>query len=214
MLAYPAGKLAAFAAPITIYHLPTWLPGKLSGAPWTFNDGPFNVKEHALIVIMANVGVSQAYGLHLIVAGDLFYGRAFGFGFGFLLVLCSQLLGFSLAGFANHLVVTPASMLWPEALVVATNLNAFHSQEDAFASGISRLRLLAWLLCGSMIFFWIPGELQPPLEQDVYQKLTTTRVLHYGFKHLCLCHLGLSQQQDPQHLVWNQPWPRIDDGHP
>jgi hypothetical protein len=192
MLAYPTGKLAAFAAPITIYHLPRWLPGKLSGAPWTFNDGPFNVKEHALIVIMANVGVSQAWGLHLVVVGDLFYGRAFGFGFGFLLVLCSQLLGFSLAGFANHLVVTPASMLWPEALVVATNLNAFHAQEDAFASGISRLKLLAWLLGGSMIFFWIPGERQGFFGTKHGCKAETLRVLYHGLQYIRIPYLDFS----------------------
>jgi len=158
MLAYPAGRLLAKILPITVYHLPTWLPGKLSGAPWTLNDGPFNVKEHALIVIMANVGVSQAYGLHLIVAGDLFYGRAFGFGFGFLLVLSSQLLGFTLAGLANQLVVSPASMLWPEALVVAANLNAFHAQDDAFGGKLSRFKLLVIVLIASAAFFWIPGS--------------------------------------------------------
>jgi len=158
MVAYPVGCLAANVMPITVFHLPTWLPGALSGAPWTLNDGPFNVKEHALIVIMANCGVSQAYGLHLVVTGDLFYGRAFGFGFGFLMILCSQLFGFTLAGFANRYVVTPASMLWPEALVVAANLNAFHAREDAFGGGISRLKLLVWVLGASTAYFWLPGQ--------------------------------------------------------
>jgi hypothetical protein len=127
---------------------------------WTMNNGPFNVKEHALVVIMANVGVSQAYGLHLIVAGELFYGRAFGFGFAFLLILCSQMLGFTLAGFADQFVVTPASQLWPEALTVAANLNAFHAQDEMFpgAGKISRLRLLVYVLSGSLLWFWIPGQ--------------------------------------------------------
>jgi hypothetical protein len=106
---------------------------------------------------MANVGVSQAYGLNLIVTAELFYSRAFGFGFGFLLVLCSQLLGFTLAGLAKDLVITPASMLWPEALVVAANLNAFHAQDDAFGGKMSRFKLLIIVLCSSMAFFWLPG---------------------------------------------------------
>jgi len=157
MLAYPAGRLLAKYAPITVYSLPAWLPGRLSAAPWTLNDGPFNVKEHALIVIMANVGVSQAYGLNLIVTAELFYSRAFGFGFEFLLVLCSQLLGFTLAGLAKNLVVTPASMLWPEALAIAANLNAFHAQDDAFGGKMSRFKLLIIVLLSSMAFFWLPG---------------------------------------------------------
>ena len=157
MIAYPLGCALAKVAPVTIYHLPTWLPGRLSGAAWTLNDGPFNVKEHALIVIMANVGVSQAYALHLIVVGDLYYGRAFGFGFGFLMVLCTQLMGFALAGIGQIFVVQPASMLWPEALSVAANLNAFHAHDDAFSGKISRLRLLVYVLAGSTLYFWLPG---------------------------------------------------------
>lgn len=157
MLAYPLGCLVAKVAPVAVYQLPTWLPGRLSGATWTMNDGPFNVKEHALIVIIANVGVSQAYGLHLIVVGDLYYGKAFGFGFGFLVLLCSQLLGFAIAGFAHRFVVQPASMLWPEALTVAANLNAFHAQDDAFDGKISRIRLLVYVVAGSTLYFWLPG---------------------------------------------------------
>ena len=158
MLAYPLGCLAAKVAPVSVYNLPAWMPGKLSGAAWTLNDGPFNVKEHALIVIMANVGVSQAYGLHLIVVGDLYYGRSFAFGFGFLLLLCSQLLGFGMAGFAHQFVVQPASMMWPEALSVAANLNAFHAHDDAFSGKISRLRLLCYVLMASTLYFWLPGK--------------------------------------------------------
>jgi len=166
MAAYPLGCLAAKVTPVTIYHLPTWLPGRLSGASWTLNDGPFNVKEHALIVIMANVGVAQAYGLHLIVVGDLYYGRAFGFGFGFLIVLCTQLIGFALAGIGQIFVVQPASMLWPEALAVSANLNAFHAHDDAFSGKISRLRLLVYVLAGSTLYFWLPGTLQPDSHRD------------------------------------------------
>jgi hypothetical protein len=157
MLAYPLGRFLAKVAPVAVHQLPTWLPGRLSGATWTMNDGPFNVKEHALIVIIANVAVSQAYGLHSIVVGELYYGRSFGYGFGFLVLVCSQLLGFGIAGFAQQFVVQPASMLWPEALSVAANLNAFHAQDDAFGGRISRLRLLVYVLVGSTLYFWLPG---------------------------------------------------------
>lgn len=145
-------------APITVRKLPAWLPGRLSGYEWSLNPGPFNIKEHALVVIMANVAVAQAYGLHLVVAGQLFYGKAFGFGFAFLLILCSQLLGFSFAGLTRRFVVLPASMLWPEALVVATNLNAFHSEEDNFSGGMPRIKFLCIVLAGAAAYFWLPGE--------------------------------------------------------
>jgi hypothetical protein len=161
MIVYPFGRLLAAVLPITVYTLPKWMPGPLSGKQWSLNPCPFNVKEHALIVIMANVGVTQAYGLHLIVAGQLFYGKAFGFGFGFLLILCSQLLGFSVAGLTRRFVITPASMIWPEALVVSANLNAFHAEEDTFQGGMPRLRFLCYAIAGSMAYTWFPGKSSP-----------------------------------------------------
>lgn len=106
---------------------------------------------------MANVGLSQVGGLHLIVSGQLFYGRRFEFGFAFLFILCTQLLGFSMAGLARRYVVWPASMIWPEALVVATNLNAFHAEEDAFQGGMSRIKFLVIVLSGAAFYYWLPG---------------------------------------------------------
>lgn len=158
MIVYPFGCLAAKVLPITVHTLPTWMPGPLSGKQWSLNPCPFNVKEHALIVIMANVGVTQAYGLHLVVAGQLFYGKAFGFGFGFLLILCSQLLGFSLAGLTRRFVISPASMIWPEALVVSANLNAFHAEEDTFQGGMPRLRFLCIAIAASTAYAWLPSK--------------------------------------------------------
>jgi hypothetical protein len=125
---------------------------------WSLNPCPFNVKEHAIIVIMANVGVPPAYGLHLVVSGQLFYGKAFGFGFAFLLVVSSQLLGFSLAGLTRRFVITPASMIWPEALVVSANLNAFHAEEDSFQGGMPRFRFLCIWIGAAIAYMWIPGE--------------------------------------------------------
>lgn len=171
IVVYPFGRLLAAIMPINTWTLPRFLGGR----SFSLNPGPFNVKEHALIVIMANVGVSQAYGLHLIAAGQLFYGRSFEFGFAFLFILCTQLTGFSMAGLARRYVVWPASMIWPEALVVATNLNAFHAEEDTFQGGMTRIRFLIWVLVGSLFYYWFPGTspLRPPRGLARITKLTT-----------------------------------------
>jgi hypothetical protein len=158
VLVYPFGRLAATLLPITVYTLPKWLPGPLSGYKWSFNPCPFNVKEHALIVVMANVGVPQAYGLHLVVVSEYYYNRTFGFGFAFLLVASSQLLGFSLAGLTRRFVIAPASMIWPEALVVSANLNAFHAEEDSFQGGMPRFRFLCICIGAAVAYQWIPGK--------------------------------------------------------
>lgn len=165
-MVYPFGRLAAAVAPIRVWRLPKWL----GGGTFSFNPGPFNVKEHALIVIMANVGTSPVYGLHLIVAGQLFYKRTFEFGFAFLFVLTTQLTGFCIAGLARRFVVWPASMIWPEALVVATNLNAFHAEEDSFQGGMSRIKFLCIVLGASMMYLWIPGKFDPQTNDECFDR--------------------------------------------
>jgi hypothetical protein len=53
LIAYPLGKALAFLLPIR-----TWvLPRILGGGKFTLNPGPFNVKEHVLIYMMANVAI-------------------------------------------------------------------------------------------------------------------------------------------------------------
>jgi OPT family oligopeptide transporter len=145
----------AYWLPITTYTLPRWLGGK----SFSFNPGPFNVKEHTLVVMMANVGISPAYGLHAIVSADLWYNRRFGFGFDILFILATQVTGFCLAGLCQRFVIWPASMIWPEALVVATNLNAFHAEDEGFGGGISRIRFLVICAAGAAAYSWLPGFL-------------------------------------------------------
>lgn len=143
----------AAVMPIRTFHLPRWLGGQ----SFSFNPGPFNVKEHTLVVMMANVGISPAYGLHAIVSADLWYNRQFGFGFSILFILATQLTGFCLAGLSRRFVIWPASMIWPEALVVATNLNAFHAEDDGFGGGVSRFRFLLIVMGAAAAYSWLPG---------------------------------------------------------
>jgi OPT family oligopeptide transporter len=59
------------------------------GLKWNLNPGPFNMKEHALIVIMANVSFSQGaaystYGLETLMG---FYKVDYGWGFALLFTM-------------------------------------------------------------------------------------------------------------------------------
>jgi hypothetical protein len=74
--AYPAGKFCAWWLPITTYKLPRFL----GGASWSLNPGPFNIKEHAIIVMMANVSIGPAYAMYATVVGELYYNKKFGTG--------------------------------------------------------------------------------------------------------------------------------------
>jgi hypothetical protein len=58
---------------------------KAFGQEWSLNPGPFNIKEHALIVIMANAsfGGGVAYFTDTIQAQKAFYHQDFGMAHGF-----------------------------------------------------------------------------------------------------------------------------------
>jgi OPT family oligopeptide transporter len=59
------------------------------GHKWSLNPGPFNMKEHTLITVMANVSFSQGsaystYGLEALIG---FYGVDYGWGFAMLFTM-------------------------------------------------------------------------------------------------------------------------------
>ncbi|KAI0314622.1 OPT oligopeptide transporter protein-domain-containing protein [Amylostereum chailletii] len=155
VVAHPCGKLAAMTLPITVYRLPRWL----GGAEFSFNPGPWNIKEHVLVFIMANVSIGPPYALNAVVVSELYYGLKLGFWFNIVLVLATQLTGFGLAGLCRRFLVWPASMVWPQNLIACTVLNTLHAEEDEGTDGISRYRYFIYVCTGAFFFFFIPGYL-------------------------------------------------------
>lgn len=68
------------------------------GLKWSLNPGPFNIKEHAIIVVMASVSFSVAYATDIILAQKVFYKQDFGIGWQFMLTISTQSLGYGIAG--------------------------------------------------------------------------------------------------------------------
>ena len=155
IIAFPSGKFLAWLLPIRTFYLPRWL----GGGEFTFNPGPFNIKEHALIAIMANVSLSSAYALYVVVSTELWYGKNMGIGFSILFIFVTQLTGFSFAGLCRRFVVWPASMIWPSNLVVATNLNTFHAEDETFQGGMSRFKFLLIAGGSAFAYYFLPGFL-------------------------------------------------------
>ena len=152
VVSYPCGKFLAWCMPIRTWQVPRWLGGEFS-----FNPGPFNIKEHTLIVIMANAATNSSYALYATVAGQLWYGYNFNTGFNILFVFAVQLTGFSLSGLARRFVIWPASMIWPTTLVVCTNLNTFHAEDESFQGGMSRFRFLMITVGAAFCYYFFPG---------------------------------------------------------
>ena len=72
-----------------------------------------------------------------------------------LLVMSTQLIGFSIGGICKHILVAPSSMIWPYNLAFAAIFNTLHSQETTgtYASGgISRARFFTYFFVGYFLY--------------------------------------------------------------
>lgn len=105
LLVYPIGCFWAKVVPTRVFNT--------FGVKWTFNTGPFTIKEHVVITLMSNVSIGYAYSTDALLAlqGKPFYNINFGWGFQLLFTLSSQLIGIGLAGLSRRFLVWPAAMI-------------------------------------------------------------------------------------------------------
>jgi len=156
LLAYPIGVFLAKTLPLTSIRL---------GPLGTFVVNPdrsFNIKEHALIVIMSNVsfGYASADATNIIQAASKnFYNFNLKPGFYVLIVLVAQLLGFGVAGLAAPWLVEQARIIWPGVLSNCAMLETLHSRANRIADGwrISRLRFFLYVMTGAFVWYFFPG---------------------------------------------------------
>ncbi|KAI7237892.1 small oligopeptide transporter, OPT family [Hortaea werneckii] len=158
LLVFPMGVALAHILPICSVDLPYF-------GTWRVNpDHHFNIKEHVVIVIMANVTIGFAGGADatgIIQAAIKFYGFELPAGFSVLVTMCCQVLGFGVAGLCHQWLVEPASIIWPGVLGNCALLNTLHSRANAIANGwrITRLKFFMIVLGGAFSWYWLPGGL-------------------------------------------------------
>ena len=111
--------------------------------------------------IMANVSIGVPTALNAVVA-KIDYGVKLGYGFNALLILATQLMGFSLAGLCRRYLVWPASMVWPQNLVVCTLLNTLHVEEEDARGGMTGFKFFCYVAIGSFFWFLLPGTSRFP----------------------------------------------------
>ncbi|CAI7619675.1 unnamed protein product [Penicillium crustosum] len=159
-LRQPSVTISALVAQLLAFPLgcawAKWIPLGMMNP-----DRHFNIKEHALITIMANVSIGSAAATQVIEALVKFYNMPSQGGFEVLLCITTQLFGFGLAGMASRWLVGPASMLWPQVLSNAALLTTLHSHSNAIADGwrITRLRFFLYIFIGGAIWYFVPGYL-------------------------------------------------------
>ena len=151
LIALPLGKLLEWVLPK--YRV------SVLGYSFSLNPGPFNIKEHALISIMANVAEGASIA-DVASAMHIVYGIKWSFGKKFLLGLPIQIIGFSFAGFLRRFLVWPSGMIWPGVLVRCALLSTVHSNfERKDTNHISRERFFYLACLCSFVWYWVPGYL-------------------------------------------------------
>jgi len=126
------------------------------------NPGPFNMKEHASITLMASAASQSALATEALAAQDLFYGGYPNKAAGIFVVITAQLIGFGLAGLLRHILVYPTHMLWPMNLPITSLLESLHKDK---AVAKARLKIfyiifftfLVWEIFPEYVFTVLEG---------------------------------------------------------
>jgi len=137
------------------YYMPKW-SFKVGKYRVHLNPGPFNIKEHTLIVLASNVsfGGGAAYATDILLAQKVFYGQNFGGAFASLLVISTQCIGYSFAGVMRRFLVWPAAMMWPTTLINATLFHTLFRDEEPDVPGWRISRFKYFMCCFGAMFCW------------------------------------------------------------
>ncbi|KAH9938951.1 OPT-domain-containing protein [Epithele typhae] len=157
LLAYPAGKFLERVLPDWGFVVPFF------GERLSLNPGPFNMKEHMVITIMANVGFNTPYTTSIVWVQFIprFFNQhwAVNFGYQALTALSTNFIGYGIAGLTRRFLVYPVYAIWPRNLAIIALNKAFHTEVNAVANGwrISRMRFFLYVFAGMFVYFWFPN---------------------------------------------------------
>ncbi|CAH9086090.1 unnamed protein product [Cuscuta europaea] len=133
---------------------------------FTLNPGPFNIKEHAIITVMANCGVSpgggDAYSIGAVTIMKAYYKQSLSFLCALIIVLTTQLIGYGWAGVLRRYLVDPVDMWWPSNLAQVSLFRALHEKEVK-SRGLTRMKFFLIVMGGSFLYYALPGYLFPIL---------------------------------------------------
>jgi hypothetical protein len=127
-----------------------------------------------------------------------------------MLVMSTQLIGFSIGGVCRRFLVAPPSMIWPANLVTAALFNTLHSQETSGAhsqGGISRGRFFTYVFVGYMLYSQrlYPGKCCPSMLIGCRRRLLAFLSLHSTLE-LLLGLLDGPQKSCRQSIVRRHTW--------
>ncbi|KAF9405419.1 hypothetical protein BGZ94_003559 [Podila epigama] len=157
LISLPLGHLMAKVLPTQEMSLFGW--------SFSLNPGPFSIKEHVLIGTMTSCNTYTAYAVDIILLQKLFYNDEKPFIAGLLLVLTTQITGFSLAGALRKFLVKPAHMIWPSTLVYASLFRSLHHtvERPEDEGRMKRMKYFLIVTFASFVYYWLPGYIFPTI---------------------------------------------------
>jgi OPT family oligopeptide transporter len=148
IVSYAAGELMSHA-------IPRWGPvGRF------LNPGPFNMKEHAAIVIMASAASNSAVSTLVIAAQKLYYGGYPDKGASIFITIASQLIGYGMAGMMRGTLLWKTDMFYPENLPVTTVLETLHRDKS---NNHKRFKVFWIVFCCLLVWTIVPEYMFPLL---------------------------------------------------
>ncbi|KUJ14602.1 OPT-domain-containing protein [Mollisia scopiformis] len=128
-------------------------------------QGSWNEKEHSCVYISSNVSFGFAFATDVIVEQTQFYNQKVSITYQLLLILSTQILGYTFAGLTRRFLVRPGGMIWPGTLMSAAMFTTLHKEENTVANGwkITRWKFFFIVWLSSFLFYFLPGLLMPAL---------------------------------------------------
>ncbi|KAJ3028853.1 UNVERIFIED_CONTAM: hypothetical protein HDU68_000726, partial [Siphonaria sp. JEL0065] len=135
------------------------------------NPGPFSLKEHVLIYIIASCSY-QPYGIENVVSQmmpDLMGNTDITFIQALAFVMVTQFLGYGLSGLTRRFLVRPTAMWWPGTLSTIALFSSFHKVETGEIDGVQKYKWTRfqffWFAFAAMFLYeWIPEYFAPGLQ--------------------------------------------------
>lgn len=129
------------------------------------SQGRWNEKEHSCVYISSNISFGFAFATDVIVEQTKFYNQEVSITYQLLLILSTQILGYTFAGLCRRFLVRPGGMIWPGTLMSAAMFTTLHKEKNEVANGwkITRWKFFFVVWICSFAFYLLPGLLFPAL---------------------------------------------------
>jgi len=121
------------------------------------NPGPFNAREHMLLMCAMSDASSTAYVANTLWFMEVKLKQNLGWTGDFILIAVTKLIGYGLAALFYRVLISSKRMPWPTAIYQAEVYRVMHEKNGG------RLRVFMFLLITTFVYTWVPDFFWPGL---------------------------------------------------